>query len=84
MNLNIEAERARRQMTKETLSKSLGITTKTYNNYIKGDTPIPSNVLLDMASMFGCTTDYLLGLEKIRRDVISRPARRVRKERVSK
>lgn len=64
MNLNIEAERARRQMTKEKVAAELGITTRTYNNYVKGDTPIPSDVLLTMADLFHCTTDYLLGLGK--------------------
>lgn len=61
MNVNIEAERSRNQLTKEALSAKLGITSKTYTKYIRGDTPIPSDVLLDMADMFCCTTDYLLG-----------------------
>lgn len=63
MNCNIEAERARNQLTKEEISSKLGITSKTYLNYIRGDTPIPSDVLLDMAKLFNCTTDYLLGLK---------------------
>jgi len=61
LNVNIEAERVRSQMTKEALAARLGITQKTYSNYIKGATPIPSDVLLNMASLFRCTTDYLLG-----------------------
>lgn len=63
MNVNIEAERARFQFTKEELSSRLGITSKTYLKYIRGDTPIPSDVLLGMAKLFCCTTDYLLGLD---------------------
>lgn len=62
MNVNIEAERVRKQMTKEELSSQLGIAARTYSNYIKGNTPIPSDVLLKMADLFHCTTDYLLGL----------------------
>lgn len=58
---NIEAERGRLRMTKVALSQKLGITQKTYNGYING-TPIPSNVLIDMADIFQCRVDYLLGL----------------------
>lgn len=62
MNVNIEAERARKQLTKEELSAKLGVASKTYTNYVRGETPIPSDVLIKMASLFHCTTDYLLGL----------------------
>lgn len=58
---NIEAERGRVQMTKEEISKELGITSKTYLAYTRGERPIPSFTLLKMARMFGCSTDYLLG-----------------------
>ena len=62
---NIEAERGRMQLSKEALSRKLGISSKTYNSYIKG-TPIPSNVLLCMADLFECRVDYLLGLTDTR------------------
>ena len=55
MLANIEAERGRFQLTKEEISKSLGITSKTYLAYIKGK-PIPSNVLIKMSRMFGRST----------------------------
>lgn len=61
MRVNIEAERGRMQITKGELARRLAITQKTYNGYIAG-TPIPSTVLISMADMFGCSTDYLLGL----------------------
>lgn len=61
MLTNIEAERARLQLTKEEISKKLGITSKTYLAYIRGK-PIPSNVLINLSRMFGCSVDYLLGL----------------------
>lgn len=62
MKVNIEAERGRLQMTKEELSRDLGITSKTYLSYVRGGTPIPSDVLIKMATLFGCSVDYLLGL----------------------
>lgn len=61
MLTNIEAERGRLQLTKEEISKNLGITSKTYLAYIRGK-PIPSNVLIKMSRMFGRSVDYLLGL----------------------
>lgn len=64
MRLNIEAERVRNQLTMEELSSKLGIASKTYSRYVKQDASIPSNVLLDMARLFHCSTDYLLGLEE--------------------
>lgn len=58
---NIEAERGRKQMSKEALSRELNITSRTYWNYLAGG-PIPSDKLIHMARLFECSTDYLLGL----------------------
>ena len=62
---NIEAERGRKQLSKEALSRALGITSRTYWNYISGG-PIPSDKLVAMAHLFECSTDYLLGLTENR------------------
>lgn len=62
-NVNIEVERVRNQFNKEEISKELGITSRTYANYVRGESPIPSDVLIKMASVFHCSTDYLLGLD---------------------
>ena len=59
--VNIEAERARMQMTKEQMCAELGITNKTYLSYIRGGS-IPSTVLVKLSEMTGKSTDYLLGL----------------------
>lgn len=61
---NIEAERGRLQLTKNQVAAELGITGRTYSNYINEETPIPSDVLIRMAKLFRCSTDYLLGLKK--------------------
>lgn len=58
---NVEAERVRKQMSKEALSRELNITSRTYWNYLAGG-PIPSDKLVHMARLFECSTDYLLGL----------------------
>lgn len=66
MLVNIEAERARKQMTKEELAKEIGITTKTYYNWINESVDIPSSKLHAMASLFNVSMEYLLGLTEIR------------------
>lgn len=63
MKVNIEAERIRNRMTKQSLCKELGITTRTYANYILEITAIPSNILEAMAKLFHCSIDHLLGLD---------------------
>lgn len=57
----LETERERTGMDKKSLSRALGITSRTYWNYLTGG-PIPSDKLIAMAQLFGCSTDYLLGL----------------------
>ncbi len=57
---SIEAERARNRFTKEQLAKELGISVKTYYNWINEETDIPSTKLVLMARMFGTNIDYLL------------------------
>lgn len=56
---NIEAERSRLGLTKTALSEKLGISIETYRKYVNGN-PIPSDKLLVMKELFGCTVDYLL------------------------
>ena len=58
---NIDAERARLDLTRETFAKQLGITSKTLRSWVNGKAPIPSNKLIQMCNMFNCSTDYLLG-----------------------
>ena len=59
-------------MSKEGISRELGVNSRTYWNYVMGK-PIHSDKLIMMARMFGCTTDYLLGLTD-ERTPKSRPA----------
>lgn len=56
---NIDAERARRGLTVEQLSNKLGVTRKTYYNWLtKGK--IPQQKIVAMADMFNTSVDYLL------------------------
>lgn len=63
MRINIEVERTRLQKTKTEMSQELGVTYKTYNSYINGKTPIPSDILEKLRDITGRSIDYLLGLQ---------------------
>ena len=58
---NLERERERAKLSKEALCRELGITTRTYWNYLNGGA-IPSDKLITMTRLFGCSPAYLLGL----------------------
>ena len=57
---NIEVERVRKRISKDDLSKRLGISTRTYYNWINEDTDVPSSALLKMSKIFGVEIGYLL------------------------
>lgn len=57
---NISAERARADLSMEELATKLNVTRKTVYNWIaRGD--IPQSKLEQMAELFECSIDYLLG-----------------------
>ncbi len=62
---NIEAERARLGLTKEEFAKRLGVSTKTYYNWIGGINPIPSDALMKISKMCKSSIDYLLGMKRV-------------------
>lgn len=60
MRVNIEAERVRNRLSKEELSKKLGVSLKTYYNWVNEETDIPGKKLMEMASLFGVSMEYLM------------------------
>ena len=56
---NIDAERARKGMSVETLTAKLGVCRKTYYNWLSNG-KIPQSKLELMANIFGVSVDYLL------------------------
>ena len=60
---NIKAECARSGLTKADLAVALGVSYSTVRNYLRGGTDIPCSKLIEMAHLFNCSTDYLLGLD---------------------
>ncbi len=66
---NIEAERARNGFSKEGLAKKMGVSVKTYYNWINEETDIPSTKLVLMSKIFDTDIDYLLkGMSGVRSD----------------
>lgn len=60
---NIEAERARNQLTTQELADKLGVERKSYYNWIsKGNIPVTQ--LIALSKIFNCSVDYLLGLTR--------------------
>lgn len=57
---NIEAERVRNGWSKEEMTKKIGVSLKTYYNWMNGLTAIPSTALKKMASIFNVDIGYLL------------------------
>ena len=60
MLLNIEAERVRNGMSKEDLATELGISLRTYYNWINQLTAMPSTALKKMSAVSGTSIEYLL------------------------
>ncbi len=63
---NINAECARRGWSRLEFSKKLDVSYGTIKNWLSGATEIPASKVIEMAQLFHCTSDYLLGLDSIR------------------
>lgn len=57
---NIEAERVRNGMTKDQMANELGVSRRSYWNWINEKNSIPSSVLIHMSQIFSVSVDYLL------------------------
>lgn len=60
---NINAEMARNNMTVEDLTNAIGVQRRTYYTW-KETLRVPSTKLIEMAKLFGCSLDYLVGLTR--------------------
>lgn len=56
---NLEAERARYGLTVEKLTSALGVTRKTYYNWLNNG-KIPQSKLEKLSELFGVSVSYLL------------------------
>ena len=59
---NIASERVRLGLTQEGLADQLGVARQTVLRWENGKTTPPTSAVYMMANIFGCSTDYLIGL----------------------
>ena len=62
MLVNIEKYRKRKRITQKELTSKLEIKVRTYNNWIKERTPIPSNKLIALSKILDVSIDEMLGI----------------------
>lgn len=60
---NIDAERARLGLSRAKLAERLNVSSSTFKNWMYGNTEIPASKVIEMARLFHCSTDYLLGFD---------------------
>ena len=57
-----EAERIKRQMSRDDLANALSVSKRTISNWQSGVTELPLSKLLAIAQMWYCTTDAIRGI----------------------
>ena len=69
MESRIKQLREKRGLIQEILAAELGITQQMLSKYEKDVTPIKVDILKKIAAYFNVTTDYLLGVSDVKRDL---------------
>lgn len=69
MENRIKSLREKRGLIQELLATELGITQQMLSKYERDSSIIKVNVLKKLAGYFNVTTDYLLGLSDVKRDL---------------
>ncbi len=59
---NITSERARIGLSQKELATMLSVTEKTIRNWEQNPQKVSGSALAKMATIFNCSTDYLLGI----------------------
>lgn len=59
---NINAEMARKGLTRSALAEQLGVNRRTVYNWLS-EGKIPMDAAIKLSEFFGCSIDYLLGRE---------------------
>ncbi len=67
MENRIGAERVRLKMTQADLARKMGVTSKAVSQWETGRSAFPAKRLMQMATIFDCSTDWLLGLSESRK-----------------
>ena len=59
---NIEIIRKRKGITQKELVDQIGVSVKTYNNWVKERNPIPSDKLIALSKILSVSIDEMLGI----------------------
>lgn len=70
--VNLKQRRAMMGMTQQQLAEMLNTTQQTIARWESGKTPIPSNLLKDLAILLSCTIDDILGTATTKRSMYAR------------
>lgn len=67
----MRSERVRAGLSQSEVAERVGVDQRTVSNYERGITNVPADVLLKLSDIYGCTTDWLLGITDTRtREVV--------------
>ena len=69
--MNIKDIRTRKNMTQADVANALGVSSVVYSRYETGARQPSTEVLIQMADIFGVTVDYLLGRQDIEDSTLS-------------
>ncbi len=69
MASRIKEVRESRHVIQEIVANEIGVTQQTFSKYERDITNIKVDVLIKLAEYFNVTTDYLLGLSDVKRDL---------------
>ena len=69
--MNIKDIRTRRNLTQADVAAAIGVSTVVYSRYETGKRQPSTEILLQLADLFGVTVDYLLGRKDIEDSTLS-------------
>ena len=64
----LQEQRLLRNFSQKEVSKSIGVSASIISNYESGERTPSVEILVALARLYHCSTDYLLGFEKIEED----------------
>lgn len=64
----LQEQRLLKNLSQKEVSKSIGVSASIISNYESGERTPSIEILVALARLYHCSTDYLLGFEKIEKD----------------
>lgn len=64
----LQEQRQLKNLTQKEVAKAINVSAPIVSNYEKGERTPSLEVLMALARLYQCSTDYLIGFEKIEKD----------------